>query len=57
MDTAFGDATAATVAEWFADVEIPTVVSSGDELQDAINNGDGNIVLGGDIDLNDMLGN
>ena len=28
-----------------------TVVNSGDELQDAINNGDTNISLGGDIDL------
>ena len=30
-----------------------TGVNSGDELQDAINNGDGNIILGGDIDLGD----
>ncbi len=29
----------------------PTVVNSGEELQDAVNNGDSNIVLGGDIDL------
>ena len=32
-----------------------TVVTSGSELQDAVNNGDGNIVLGGDIDLSQGL--
>lgn len=32
-----------------------TVVTTGDGLQDAINNGDGNISLGGDIDLNQGL--
>ncbi|MBQ9769752.1 MAG: hypothetical protein IJW27_06060, partial [Clostridia bacterium] len=31
---------------------LQTPVSTGQELQDAINNGDGNIVLEGDIDLN-----
>ena len=31
----------------------PTVVTSGEELQDAINNGSTNIQLGNDIDLND----
>ena len=31
--------------------KVGTVVNNGDELQDAINNGEGNIILGGDIDL------
>ena len=34
-------------------VSFGDVVNSGDELQDAINNGEGNIILGGDIDLNE----
>lgn len=33
------------------DSSISDVVNSGDELQDAVNNGSGDIVLGGDIDL------
>ena len=32
-----------------------TVVNSGEEIQDAINNGDTNITLGGDIDLSEGL--
>lgn len=32
-------------------VEFGVVVNNGDEIQDAINNGEGNIILGGDIDL------
>ncbi len=32
-------------------VDFGVVVNSGDEIQDAINNGEGNIILGGDIDL------
>ena len=31
------------------------VVDSAEGLQDAVNNGSGNIVLGGDVDLNDLL--
>jgi hypothetical protein len=34
-------------------VSFGDVVNSGDELQDAINNGEGNIILGGDIDLSE----
>ena len=32
-----------------------TIVNSADDIQDAIDNGEGNITLGGDIDLNDLL--
>lgn len=51
LNTAFGNVTAENVQTWFADVTIPTVVTSGDELQDAINNGDSEIILGDDIVL------
>lgn len=34
-------------------VSFGDIVNSGDELQDAINNGEGNIILGGDIDLSE----
>ena len=33
-----------------------TVVTTADGLQDAFENGSGNIELGGDIDLNDLFG-
>jgi hypothetical protein len=33
-----------------------TVVTSAEDLRDAFENGDGNIQLGGDINLNDLIG-
>ena len=51
LDEAFGEVTAANVAEWLKYAG-KTVVYDADDLKDAIENGDGEIVLGGDIDLN-----
>lgn len=55
LNTAFGNVDSANVQKWFADVTIPSVVNSGDELQDAINNGSSEIILGGDIDLSEGI--
>jgi len=50
------------VAEGYSTTEIDgvytigVVVNSGSDIQDAINSGEGNIILGGDIDLGDLGG-
>ena len=55
LKAAFGEANATNVAAWFDGVTIPTVVTTGQELQDAINNGSGEIILGDDIDLSEGI--
>ena len=50
LNTAFGEVNATNVAEWFKTIA-PTVVTTGEELQDAIDNGASNIELGDNIDL------
>ena len=50
LNTAFGEVNAANVAEWFKTIA-PTVVTTGEELQDAIDSGASSIELGDDIEL------
>ena len=50
LNTAFGEVDATSVTEWFKTI-VPVVVTTGEELQDAIDSGAGNIKLGGDIEL------
>ena len=50
FNEAFGEVNAANLAEWLKYAG-KTVVNNADELQDAINNGASDIILGDDIDL------
>lgn len=54
LNEAFGEANPTNAAEWLKYAGT-TVVYDADDLKDAIENGDGNITLGGDIDLNNGL--
>ena len=50
LDTAFGDVTDATAAEWFGGMVIPVVVETAAEFETALDNGDA-MVLANDIAL------
>jgi len=54
LDTAFGEATAANVAEWFGDVEVPTAVATAAELGDALAAGN-NVFLTEDVTVTSTM--